>query len=172
MGLADKLLSGFGKPRIPNEADPHFMVDPNQITKEMQTLGGTPGSAYAHLLTRQDPNYQKQDEHGVLRQILESMMGGGGASGGAGASASFAGGAPTPATDQMAELPPDIPMDDSSKNVVAYTVKPGDNLITIAKRVYGDPSKFRKIAEANGIKDANMIKVGQRLMIPPGMGEV
>ncbi len=48
-----------------------------------------------------------------------------------------------------------------------YTVKSGDMLMMIAKKFYGDESKYTLIMEANDIKDANMIQVGQKLIIPP-----
>lgn len=50
-----------------------------------------------------------------------------------------------------------------------YTVKPGDCLWLIAKRVYGDGSKWRQLYEANASvigPDPNLIKPGQQLVIP------
>ncbi|WP_348262632.1 LysM peptidoglycan-binding domain-containing protein [Telmatobacter sp. DSM 110680] len=47
-----------------------------------------------------------------------------------------------------------------------YTVQSGDNLSKIAKRFYGDASKYRDIAQANGIDDPDKIKVGQDLNLP------
>jgi nucleoid-associated protein YgaU len=50
-----------------------------------------------------------------------------------------------------------------------YTVKSGDNLWLISKRVYGDGSKWRDIYNANiGVigKDPGIIKPGQKLVIP------
>ncbi|MGL4610192.1 MAG: LysM peptidoglycan-binding domain-containing protein [Trueperaceae bacterium] len=51
---------------------------------------------------------------------------------------------------------------------VVYTVKAGDTLSHIALHYYGDAGKtsYMKIAEANGIADANKIQVGQKLKIP------
>ena len=57
-----------------------------------------------------------------------------------------------------------------SGTIESYTIKEGDNLRTIAEKVYGDPETFEKIYEANKEAigpDANMIKVGQELKIPP-----
>lgn len=50
-----------------------------------------------------------------------------------------------------------------------YTVKRGDSLSKIAKRVYGDAKLYKKIFEANKpmLKDPNMIYPGQSLRIPP-----
>ncbi|MGE5646811.1 MAG: LysM peptidoglycan-binding domain-containing protein [Acidobacteriota bacterium] len=49
-----------------------------------------------------------------------------------------------------------------------YTVQAGDTLSKIAQKYYGDASHYRKIFEANQdqLKDPNMIKPGQRLVIP------
>jgi hypothetical protein len=49
-----------------------------------------------------------------------------------------------------------------------YTVRPGDTLAKIAKRVYGDAAKWKKIAQANGIRDPRGadLKDGRRLKIP------
>jgi nucleoid-associated protein YgaU len=51
---------------------------------------------------------------------------------------------------------------------VVYTVKAGDTLSHIALHYYGSAGKisYMKIAEANGIADANKIQVGQQLKIP------
>jgi len=49
---------------------------------------------------------------------------------------------------------------------VKYVVKKGDSLIKISKMFYNDPDKYKLIMEANNIKDANLIKVGQELIIP------
>ena len=48
-----------------------------------------------------------------------------------------------------------------------YTVKSGDMLMTLAKKYYGDESKYTLIMEANNISDPNKIAVGQKLFIPP-----
>ncbi len=47
-----------------------------------------------------------------------------------------------------------------------YTVKSGDTLGTIAKQFYGSASKYLTIAEANGIDNPNIIRVGQELELP------
>jgi nucleoid-associated protein YgaU len=50
-----------------------------------------------------------------------------------------------------------------------YTVVAGDSLSKIAKREYGDGSKWRAIYEANRatIKNPDLIHPGQQLTIPP-----
>ena len=49
-----------------------------------------------------------------------------------------------------------------------YTVVKGDSLSKIAKREYGDPSKWRQIYEANKdvIDNPDLIEPGQDLIIP------
>lgn len=49
-----------------------------------------------------------------------------------------------------------------------YEVVAGDTLSKIAKRFYGDASKYPKIFEANRdqLKDPDLIKPGQKLKIP------
>jgi nucleoid-associated protein YgaU len=56
-----------------------------------------------------------------------------------------------------------------SGTVKSYTVKAGDTLSVIAEKIYGDAAKFEVIFEANKdiLKNANDIKVGQELKIPP-----
>ena len=54
------------------------------------------------------------------------------------------------------------------KQETTYTVKSGDCLWNIAKKFYGDGSKYTKIYEANKdkIRNPNLIYVGQVLTIP------
>jgi len=57
----------------------------------------------------------------------------------------------------------------SKRGPHTYTVKAGDNLSKIAKRVYGDANLWKKIADANKdkIHNKNRITVGMVLAIPP-----
>ncbi len=59
----------------------------------------------------------------------------------------------------------DAPVADA---VHTYTVKAGDSLSRIAKREYGDASKWKKIFEANRtiISNPDLIHPGQVLTIP------
>lgn len=50
---------------------------------------------------------------------------------------------------------------------ITYTVKAGDMLMSLAKRFYGDESKYKLIMEKNNITDPDKIMVGQKLLIPP-----
>lgn len=47
-----------------------------------------------------------------------------------------------------------------------YTVQSGDNLSRIAKRFYGSPNKYTAIAQANGIANPDLIRVGQQIRLP------
>jgi LysM repeat protein len=47
-----------------------------------------------------------------------------------------------------------------------YTVHSGDNLSKIAKRFYGSANKYTGIAQANGISNPDLIRVGQELSLP------
>ena len=48
----------------------------------------------------------------------------------------------------------------------SYTVKSGDTLSAICRDNYGDSSLYSKLANYNGIKNANLIYVGQNIKIP------
>lgn len=47
-----------------------------------------------------------------------------------------------------------------------YVFKKGDTLQAIAKRFYGDTKYWRRIADANKIRDPRKVKVGQKLRLP------
>jgi len=57
---------------------------------------------------------------------------------------------------------------ESTLNNMAYTVKSGDTLETIAIKYYGVASQanIQKIQKANNIKNPHSIKLGQRITIP------
>jgi hypothetical protein len=50
--------------------------------------------------------------------------------------------------------------------MISYTVKSGDTLGKIARRFYGDPSRFALIVSANRIADPDRLTTGRRLVIP------
>lgn len=54
----------------------------------------------------------------------------------------------------------------ASKTSKTYTVKSGDTLSAIAARQLGSPSKWKQIADLNGIRDPNRLQVGQTLRLP------
>jgi nucleoid-associated protein YgaU len=69
----------------------------------------------------------------------------------------------------MADEPKPGPDDAASWDATQYyEVKKGDTLSKIAKEIYGDPSLYPKIFEANRdqLKNPDLIKVGQKLRIP------
>lgn len=72
-------------------------------------------------------------------------------------------GAPTPAATRGAEATP------ADWQADTYTVQPGDTLGGIAKKLYGNASKYLVIFNANTpmLKDPNKIYPGQVLRIPP-----
>ena len=47
-----------------------------------------------------------------------------------------------------------------------YTIAKGDTLYGIAKKYYGNGNRYPEIAKANGIKNPNIIHVGQKIIIP------
>jgi len=73
--------------------------------------------------------------------------------------------APTPVVDQpSAELPVAKPEAKSwAAETTPYTVAKGDFLSTICKRFHVE---LPEVMALNGIKDANKIRIGQRIMLP------
>ncbi|KAF4357660.1 hypothetical protein F8388_007196 [Cannabis sativa] len=53
-----------------------------------------------------------------------------------------------------------------SNRVPTYTVKKGDGLDHIARDIFSTLVSYQQIAAVNGIKDVNLIEVGQKLWIP------
>ncbi len=47
-----------------------------------------------------------------------------------------------------------------------YTVAPGDSLFKVAYKTTGDGSNWRQIAQANELKNPNLLNVGQSIVIP------
>lgn len=47
-----------------------------------------------------------------------------------------------------------------------YEVQKGDTLWSIARRIYGDGQRWKDLAEANGITNPKMLRVGQSLIVP------
>lgn len=68
---------------------------------------------------------------------------------------------------QVIENASTLNVTDSDGDIV-YTVKSGDTLSAIALKYYGSAGRdsYMKIAEANGVADADKIQVGQHLKIP------
>lgn len=66
---------------------------------------------------------------------------------------------------------PDVQVSPDARGGI-YLVQPGDTLGLIAQAVYGDPTQFGLIAEANGLTGSNVLLVGQELIIPAFGGVV
>lgn len=54
----------------------------------------------------------------------------------------------------------------TTTKTVTYRMKAGDTLWDLAKKYYGDPQQWKKIAKASGIKDPRKIPVGAKITIP------
>ncbi len=55
---------------------------------------------------------------------------------------------------------------ESKKEETLYTIKKGDTLSGICRQAYGDSSLYGKLAQYNGIKNANIIYIGNTIKIP------
>lgn len=62
---------------------------------------------------------------------------------------------------------PNAPGSKGKSTTQRHTVAAGETLAAIALLYYGDPSDWRVIAEASGIRDPRKLKPGDRLVIPP-----
>ena len=63
-------------------------------------------------------------------------------------------------------LDPELDQRETDPELTRYLVKRGDRLSTIAAAVYGDPFRWRIIAEANALDDPRQLEVGRLLTIP------
>lgn len=83
----------------------------------------------------------------------------------------------TPAGGEVAEVPEEKPVKTvkpapkqetpkPAEKERTYVVRPRDTLWSIAKKFYGDASRYKEIAKYNNITDPNKIRVGQVLKIP------
>lgn len=61
---------------------------------------------------------------------------------------------------------PSAPTPPTQKAARYYTVKKGDTLWAISVKYYGTGTKWRTIADANGIRDPKKLKIGAVLRIP------
>lgn len=85
----------------------------------------------------------------------------------------------TPAPKKAAQAPRETPakaalVSASTRRVTTptqparatYVVRSGDSLERIARRELGDGSRWREVAELNGIANPNLVRVGQKLAMP------
>jgi N-acetylmuramoyl-L-alanine amidase len=100
---------------------------------------------YQHALT------QARTEGQTLSQVLVQLL------------TEWAG--PVPEAPPEPSTPPAEPA--PAPVARTYTIKAGDTLGAIARDMYGSPTKYKLIAEANQITDPRRIWVGQVLIIPP-----
>lgn len=73
---------------------------------------------------------------------------------------------PEPAVTESAPIPGETGDAAMSGQASEYKVEKGDTLAKISKKVYGTTKSWKKIAEANGIKNPKSLKVGMTLQIP------
>ncbi|MDE7211801.1 MAG: LysM peptidoglycan-binding domain-containing protein [Lachnospiraceae bacterium] len=66
---------------------------------------------------------------------------------------------------QTAEIGGSGPAVDTS-NMRFYTVKPGDTLISICRKLYGNLENLEYIKGLNQLNDENLIYVDQELLVP------
>ena len=69
-------------------------------------------------------------------------------------------------------FPPDTAVPTATRvtpqlGATSYIVQSGDSPWTIERKVYGDPTKYTLIMQANGLIDAARLRIGQVLIIPP-----
>jgi len=50
--------------------------------------------------------------------------------------------------------------------MISYTVKAGDSLASIAREYLGSSLRYSELAQFNGIKNPNVILIGQTIRIP------
>ncbi len=70
----------------------------------------------------------------------------------------------------LEELPEEQPRQNPTSGALApirtHTVVAGDSLASVAQREYGDPNRWRALADANGIDDPMRLPSGTRLLVP------
>lgn len=69
-------------------------------------------------------------------------------------------------TDVLTDVEAEGPELEPAPQPVVHTVFPGDNLWTIAQQYLGDGARWREIADANGLENASLLRVGMELVIP------
>jgi hypothetical protein len=66
----------------------------------------------------------------------------------------------------MEFLNPELDQRETDPEMTTYRIKRGDSLASIAAAMYGDPSQWRIIAEANSLDDPRALEIGRTLSIP------
>lgn len=68
--------------------------------------------------------------------------------------------------DQASDDTETEPADDTGGDGNEYVIQSGDSLASIAQEVYGDPTLWRQIAQANDLSEPYALTVGDTLDIP------
>lgn len=72
-----------------------------------------------------------------------------------------------PVTQKKQTVQRDDPLQETVTQEKTHTLKAGENLFTVCRLYYSDGSLSAALAKYNGIKNANIVFVGQVLKIPP-----
>ena len=67
---------------------------------------------------------------------------------------------------KFAKLPETIQEELQGSSEDYYVVQKGDTLDLISKKLYGTTSETDAICRMNGLKDGNLIFIGQKLLLP------
>lgn len=70
--------------------------------------------------------------------------------------------------EQEADWPRQNPTSGTPKPARSHVVQPGETLDRIAARHYDDPTAWRRLADANGIRDPFEVRPGTRVDVPTG----
>ncbi|MFD1745186.1 5'-nucleotidase C-terminal domain-containing protein [Rhizobium helianthi] len=73
---------------------------------------------------------------------------------------------PAPAASAPATAAPAAPAAAASQGPKTYKVMKGDSLWKIAEATYGNGEEWKKIAEANKLRNPNLLEVGHELQLP------
>ena len=68
--------------------------------------------------------------------------------------------------ESIQEAPQEERKEENAYSEGVYVVEKGDTLAIISRKVYGDLNHIEAIRSMNGLKDGNLILVGQKLLLP------
>lgn len=72
--------------------------------------------------------------------------------------------------EQEEDWPRQNPTSGTPKPARSHQIQPGETLDRIAARYYDDPTEWRRLAEANGVKDPFAVAAGSRVDVPTREG--
>lgn len=61
---------------------------------------------------------------------------------------------------------PEMDKRETDPELTTYRIKRGDSVAKISAEMYGDPTQWRRIVEANGVDDPRSLEIGRVLSIP------